>query len=160
MIRISKYISYKEATKSSTAIRYGLDNNPTPKHLEAMQYVATEIFDKVREHFGVPIGISSFYRGEEVNKKVGGSKTSQHRFGQAIDIDADIFGNITNTQIFNYIKDELEFDQMIAEFPIQSEPAWVHVSKVNNRSNRNEILIAKKKNGKTVYELYNNDIGL
>jgi len=152
MTRISKYISYAEAIKSQTAIRLDLDNNPTPKHIASMQYVATEIFDPVREHFGVPIGVSSFYRGEQLNKKIGGSKKSQHRIGEAIDIDADIYGKITNRQIFEYIKNNLEFDQMINEFPIGNEPSWVHVSKTRFAPNRGQILIAKRVNGKTVYE--------
>lgn len=155
MIRISKYISYSEATKSQTAIRYGLDNNPSPKHLESMQYVAKHVFDPVREHFGIPIGVSSFYRSEAVNKKIGGSKSSQHRIGEAIDIDADMFGQITNQQIFEYIKDNLEFDQMISEYPTGDEPSWVHVSLSKFRNNRKEILVAfKNSEGKTKYKYW------
>ncbi len=154
MIRISKYISYNEAIKSQTAVRYGLDNNPTPKHLNAMQYVGTEIFDVIRKHFGVPIGVSSFYRGNELNKKIGGSKRSQHCFGEAIDIDADIYGKITNKEIFDYIRENLEFDQLISEFPTDGEPAWVHVSKTVRYENRGQILIAKRVNKKTTYEYW------
>lgn len=155
MIRISKYISYNEATKSQTAIRYGIDNDPTDDHLEAMKYVATEIFDPIREHFGVPIGISSFYRGPKLNKKIGGSKTSQHCFGEAIDIDADIYGKITNKQIFDYVRENLTWDQMIAEFPSNGQPAWVHVSKTKRYPDRKEILVAYKNNqNKTKYRPY------
>ena len=154
MTRISKYISYKEATKSQTAIRHGLDNTPTPAHLEAMQYVATEIFDPVRIYFGVPIGVSSFYRGPVLNQFIGGSKRSQHKIGEAIDIDADIYGEVTNKQIFDYIRLNLEFDQMIWEFGTNEEPAWVHVSKTKRRENRNQILVASKVKGRTVYSYW------
>lgn len=153
---ISKYISYIEATKSQTAVRYGIDNSPTDEHLEAMKYVATEIFDKVREHFGVPIGVSSFYRGPALNKKIGGSKTSQHCFGEAIDIDADIYGKITNKQIFDWIRSNLTWDQMIWEFGDSNEPAWVHVSKTKRYQNRNQILVAyKDSRNRTKYKVWN-----
>lgn len=139
---ISKYISLDEATKSPTAKRLGIENKPTKDHLENMRRVAINVFDKVREHFSVPIGVSSFYRSQELNDAVpGSSKTSQHRTGEAIDIDADIYGNVTNLDIFNYIKDNLVFDQLIGEYPDASGKwSWVHVS-LKNTGNRKQVLV-------------------
>src|SRR5687768_3809420 len=102
MEMISKYLSYKEAIKSPTAIRLGIENEPTPEHLQNMRYVATEIFDKVREHIGRPLAATSFYRSKALNDAVpGSSKTSQHMNGQAIDLDTDVYGFGTNLDIFN-----------------------------------------------------------
>lgn len=149
MEKISKYISYAEATKSNTAIKYGIDNTPNKDQLKSMQLVATEVFDKVREHFGVPIAITSFLRVESLNRKIGGAKNSQHVDGQAIDIDADVFGGVTNKQIYDFIRDNLDYDQLINEF----DYSWIHVSYVSNESNRNRQLAAVKSNGKTAYQL-------
>jgi zinc D-Ala-D-Ala carboxypeptidase len=123
---ISEHITYSEATVSQTAIRKGIKNIPNAQELSRMQYVATEIFDKVRDHFNVPIRVSSFFRCKELNAAIGGSKTSQHMTGEAIDMQAT--GKLTNAQIYNYIKDNFEFDQLIWEFGTDKEPAWVHVS--------------------------------
>jgi zinc D-Ala-D-Ala carboxypeptidase len=149
MENISKYITYTEATKSNTAIKYHIDNKPSDEQLAAMKLVGTEIFDKVRAHFNKAIGISSFFRSEKLNKKIGGAKGSQHTKGQAIDIDADIYGGLTNKQIYDYIKDNLEYDQLINEFNY----SWIHVSYVSKEANRNRKLDAIKSNGKTAYRL-------
>ncbi len=137
MIQISKYISYSEAVTSQTAIRKKIDNNPTQLELANMQFVATEVFDRIREHFGVPLRVSSFYRCQKLNKAVGGSKTSQHVEGQAIDIQG--IGNVTNSMIFDYVKNYLKFDQLIWEFGNSDNPAWVHVSLTKGK-NRNQII--------------------
>jgi len=151
---VSKNISYKEATHSTTAKRLGIDNTPDAEQFSNMVYVAENVFQPVREHFGVPIYVSSFFRSEELNKAVNGSINSTHKKGEAMDLDADVFGKITNADIFYYIKDNLEFDQLIWEFGTEWDPAWVHVS-LSKRNNRNQILVAKKVDGKTIYELYN-----
>lgn len=154
MTQISKYVSLAEGCKSQQAIRLGLDNLPTADHLENMKYVAANVFDRVREHFAKPIGISSFYRSYALNKAIGGSQTSQHCYGEAIDIDADIFGGLTNTEIFQYIKNNLDFDQLIWEFGNTKNPDWVHVS-LKKGVNRRQVLIAQKSaSGKTVYVAY------
>lgn len=139
MERISKYISYEEATKSQTAIRNKIENKPNGDELMRMRLVASKVFDKVREHFGIPLKVSSFYRCAKLNKAVGGSATSQHMTGEAIDIDAD-GSSITNAQVFDYIKNNLEFDQLIWEFGDKKNPAWVHVS-YKSKGNRKQILI-------------------
>jgi hypothetical protein len=150
-MQISKYVSLKEATKSDYAIRKQINNIPDDGQLVAMKNVATNVFDKVREHFGKPIGISSFFRSKEINKAIGGSINSDHCNGCAIDIDADIFGGVTNKQIFEFIKSDLEFDQLLWEFGDSNEPAWVHVSLRSNGVNRKQVLEAVKIGGKTHY---------
>ena len=150
---ISKNISYKEATHSTTAKRLGVDNTPNAEQMSNMRYVAENVFQPIREHFGVPIYISSFFRSEALNKAIRGSLSSTHIKGEAMDLDADVFGRINNAQIFNYIKDHLEFDQLIWEFGTDDNPAWVHVS-LSKRNNRNQILKAIKVGGKTHYEIY------
>lgn len=148
---ISKYVSYKEAIRSEAAIRHGVSNIPLPDHLSAMKYVATRVFDPVRIKFG-KMYVSSFYRNGKVNQIIGGSSSSQHCKGEAIDIDCDIFGNGTNEEVFNFIKSNLPFDQLIWEFGDDANPAWVHVSLKRDNSNRKQVLRAKRIGGKTVYE--------
>lgn len=141
--KISEHISFTEATKSRTAIKYNINNKPSDFVLSKMKYVAKNIFEKVREHFGVPIAVTSFFRSKKLNDKIGGSSTSQHVKGEAMDLDADVFGLITNKDIFDYIKDNLEFDQLIWEHGSRKEPAWVHVS-LKKTGNRKNILVAYK----------------
>lgn len=141
---VSRHISFEEAFKSQSAIRFGIKNYTTDQEIIAnMTNVAQNVFEPLRSHFNRPIGISSFYRCPELNKKIGGAKNSQHTTGEAIDIDADIFGGITNKILFEWIKENLEFDQLIWEFGTDNNPAWVHVSLKRNGKNRNQILRIK-----------------
>jgi hypothetical protein len=155
-MQLSTNLSLAEVTRSETAKRRGISNMPTAEHIENFKKLAINIFQPIREHFGKPIIISSGYRSAELNKAIGGSLSSQHCSGEAIDIDMD-GTDITNKQIFDFIKDNLTFDQMIAEFPKQGNPDWVHVSFAANRSQRKQILVAKKVNGKTTYIPYKSD---
>ena len=150
MNKISKHISYKEGTYSQTALRRGLDNTPSEEQLKCMKEVAENLFEPLREWVGGPIKINSFFRGEPVNTAIGGSKYSQHMKGQAMDID-DTFGHKTNAEMYHYIKDNLDFDQLIWEFGDDKNPNWIHVSYVTHRENRKKLTIAKKVNGKTKY---------
>ena len=152
-MQLSTNLSLAEVTRSETAKRRGISNMPTPEHIENFKKLAANIFQPIREHFGKPIIISSGYRSAELNKAIGGSLSSQHSSGEAIDIDMD-GTDITNAQIFNYIKENLNFDQMIWEFGTDANPDWVHVSFAANRSQRKQILVAKKVNGKTTYTPY------
>ena len=152
-MRISKHITYKEATYSATAKRLHLDNTPDEDTLYEMAKIAHNIFEPLRLYVGGAIKINSFYRSKEVNKAVGGSTKSQHCKGQAIDID-DVFGHKTNAEMFEYIRENLDFDQMIWEFGDTDNPNWVHVSYVSKKENRNRILRAIRENGKTRYELF------
>jgi zinc D-Ala-D-Ala carboxypeptidase len=152
---ISEHISEKEATKSITAIRLGIDNTPNGDVLNNMRLVAEKIFEPLRAWVGGAIKINSFYRSPDLNKAIGGSskngrQTSQHCYGKAIDID-DIYGHKTNAEMFHFIKDELNFDQMIWEFGNEDNPDWIHVSYVNDEKNRNKILKAVRDDGETKY---------
>ena len=148
---ISKHISDKEGVYSITAIRQGLDNTPFKTHLNNMKELAEQVFEPLREWVGGPIKVNSFFRGEPVNTAIGGSRTSQHMKGQAIDID-DTFGYKTNAEMYHYIKDNLDFDQMIWEFGDDENPNWVHISWVSHRPNRKKLTIAYKENGRTKYK--------
>ena len=150
-MKLSKNLSLSEVVKSNTAIRRGIDNNPTQEHLANLEDIAENIFQPIRENLGVPIGISSGYRCKALNEAIGGSKKSQHGKGEALDLDADMYGRITNKQIFDYIKENLVFDQLIWEFGNDNEPDWIHVSYTTKKTNRMQVLKAKKINGKTKY---------
>lgn len=151
-IKLSKNLSLKEVIKSNTATANGIDNSPTNEHLNNLKKLAVEIFQPVRDALDVPIGISSGYRSEALNKVIrNASRTSQHCKGEAIDLDADIFGKTTNADIFNYIKKNLDFDQLIWEFGNDTTPDWVHVSYKSYEENRNQILQAVRVNGKVQY---------
>jgi uncharacterized protein YcbK (DUF882 family) len=135
-MQISKYVSYNEATKSQTAIRHGIKNEPNDEQLQNMKIVAIKCFDPIREFYKRPLRVSSFYRCEELNKLVKGAKNSQHLKGQAIDIDA---GSIQeNKKIFEWAKDNLEYDQLINEYNF----SWVHIS-YNKGKNRKQIVVIK-----------------
>ena len=150
MERLSKHVSYKEGVHSITALRLGLKNDPTDAHLENMKLICEKVFEPLRTHVGGPIKINSFYRGPELNKAIGGSAKSQHCHGQAIDID-DTFGHASNAEMYNWIKANLDYDQMIWEFGTDQNPNWVHISYVSPEKNRNRCLKAYKDNGKTKY---------
>tara|TARA_R100001443_G_scaffold948_2_gene3672 strand:- start:743 stop:1201 length:459 start_codon:yes stop_codon:yes gene_type:complete len=150
---ISKHISYKEGTNSVTAIRRGIDNTPSDEQLDNMVLLAEKVFEPLRIWVGGPIKINSFFRCPQLNKAIGGSTKSQHCHGQAIDID-DTYGKVANSEMYNYIKKNLDFDQMIWEFGDDDNPAWVHVSYVSEDENRRRCLKAfKDKNNKTVYSI-------
>jgi hypothetical protein len=149
---ISKHISDKEGVYSRTALRLGIDNTPEAYHLVNMQVVAELVFEPLREWVGGSIKINSFYRSKELNSAIGGSVRSQHCEGRAIDLD-DTFGHKTNAEMFNYIKDNLDFDQLIWEFGDDKNPNWVHVSYVSSDENRRRSLKAYKQNGKTTYKI-------
>jgi len=150
MEKISKHISWHEGTYSRTGERRDLDNTPNEDQLKCMKEVAENLFEPLRKWVGGPIKINSFFRGEPVNTAIGGSRKSQHMKGQAIDID-DTFGHKTNAEMYYYIKNNLDFDQMIWEFGTDKNPNWLHISWVSHRPNRKKLTIAKKVNGKTKY---------
>ena len=150
MEKISKHVSYKEGVYSITAKRLGLNNDPNSFHLNNMKVIAEKVFEPLRMHVGGPIKINSFYRGPELNKAIGGSSKSQHCKGQAIDID-DTYSNMSNADMYKFIKENLDYDQMIWEFGDNNNPDWVHVSYVSPEENRNRCLKAYRDNGKTKY---------
>ena len=150
MEKISKHVSYKEGVYSITAKRLGLNNKPNTYALVNMQVLAENVFEPLRKWVGGPIKINSFYRSEALNKAIGGSSRSQHCQGRAIDID-DSYKHKTNAEMYNWIKENLDFDQMIWEFGTDDNPDWVHISYVSEEENRKRCLKAARLNGKTTY---------
>ena len=153
-MQLSKNLTLAEVTKSTTAKRLGIDNTPDDWTTENLRQVAINIFQPLREAFGLPIYVSSGYRSAELNTAIGGSSRSQHVEGRALDLDADVYGGCSNAQIFNWIKENVEFDQLIWEFGDDDNPDWVHVSYVYDGINRKRCLKAcRDDNGKTYYEV-------
>jgi zinc D-Ala-D-Ala carboxypeptidase len=150
-MKISPHLNLAELTRSETAKRNGIDNTPTAEHLENFKLLADKVFEPIREHFKTPIFISSGYRSKELNDLIKGSPSSQHCKGQAIDIDMDGGnGEVTNRMVFDFIKNKLDFDQLIWEFGTDFNPDWVHVSYVKGK-NRKQKLKAVRSGGKTSY---------
>jgi len=149
---ISKHISYKEGVYSITATRRGINNDPNDEQLNNMELLAEKVFEPLREWVGGPIKINSFFRCPELNKAIGGSSKSQHCHGQAIDID-DTYGKVANSEMYHYIKENLDFDQIIWEFGDDDNPNWVHVSYVSEEDNRRRCLRAYRSNNKTAYSI-------
>jgi hypothetical protein len=145
-MNISKHITFAEATKSNTATRLGIDNNPSPEIIETMKATAENLFEPIREQCG-PIRISSFYRSPELNRAIGGAKISQHCKGEAIDIQAI---NVTNAELFRVACELDQFDQIIWEFGTLTEPDWIHIS-FKKEGNRKQILRATKIGKRTTY---------
>lgn len=156
MTNISKHLSLNEVTRSSTAKRLGIDNTPTPEHLRNLKLLAEKIFEPIREHFGTPIGVSSGYRSLALNEATpGSSRTSQHCTGEALDLDQDSMGTgVTNRQVFDFIRNNLEFDQLIWEYGTKENPDWVHVSYESSGKQRKQVLRCTRVNGKPKYSPY------
>lgn len=154
-MQISKHLTFEECTHSDTADKLGIvNNNPNDSVVENMKLLAEKVFEPIREHFKAPIYVSSMFRGLPLNQAVKGSITSQHCSGQAMDIDMGDKGKPSNFEIFQYIKKNLKFDQLIWEFGTDTNPSWVHVS-YSATKNRGQVLKARKNNSKkTVYENY------
>ena len=150
-MNLSENLTLSEVIRSESAKRYQITNMPTEEHLENLKQLAKNIFQPIRDHFNVPIRISSGYRSAALNKKIGGAANSQHSTGQAIDIDM-IGTEVTNADIFNFVKDNLKFDQLIWEFGNDTEPDWVHISW--SKKPRKQILKAKRNGLQTIYSKY------
>ena len=145
MKRISKHISYKEAVGSNYAKQKGIKNKPNEEQVENMKLLAEKVFEPLREWVGCPIRVNSMFRSLELNTALKGSKTSSHMKGEAMDITRMACGKEnckSNLDMFHWIKDNLEFDQLIWEFG--SEPKWLHVS-FNKDNNRQQVLVTKKR---------------
>ena len=152
MENISKNITYAEAIHSSTAKRKCIDNTPNPTQVENMKVLAEKVFQPLREWVGGSIKVNSFFRSPELNTAIGGVASSQHCKGQAIDID-DVYGYKTNAEMYAWIKENLNFDQMIWEFGTDMNPNWIHISYVSEEDNRNRCLKAYKDDmNKTKYK--------
>lgn len=152
-MQLSRNLNLREVTKSNTAIKYGIDNNPSEIHLRSLKEIAVKVFQPIRDHFGLPIHVSSGYRSPELNSRIGGSRASSHCLGEALDLDADLTKGLTNRELFDYIRKNLDFDQLIYEFGNEFEPDWVHVS-YDRSGNRNQILVAYRTDQGTRYKPY------
>ena len=152
MDNISKHISYTEATHSDTAKRHGISNTPNATELASMKRIAERVFEPLRAKIGEPIRINSFFRTQRVNTLIGGSATSQHMKGEAMDI-SRIGTRYTNADLFWNIRDRLEFDQLIWEMGNDTEPDWIHVS-LKASGNRRQVLQAYKASGVTKYKSF------
>ena len=152
-MKLTTHFALSEFTRSESAKREGLDNTPTPEHLENLKTLCEKVLEPIRLKYG-SINISSGYRGKMLNHFIGGSVSSDHCVGRAADIDMDDIGTgVTNTEIFNYIKDNLDYDQLIWEFGTKEKPDWVHVG-YRGKDNRKQTLRATKVNGKSHYSPY------
>ena len=149
-MKLTAHFALAEFTRSESAKRHGVPNEPIPEHLQNLIVLCEKVLEPIRIKFG-PINISSGYRSKVLNHYISGSLRSQHCEGKAADLDMDDMGGVTNKQIFEYIKNELEFDQLINEFNY----GWVHVS-YNTGKNRLQVLDALKVNNKTVYSNHKN----
>jgi len=151
-MQLSKNFSLAEMTKSQTATRMGMDNNPSEDEVENLRLLCERDLQPVRDHLNHTVSISSGYRNAVLSRKIGSSEKSQHCQGEAADL--EIFGT-PNNEVSDWIKENLMFDQLILEYwePGQPNSGWVHVSyKKEINSNRKEYLMAIKANGKTEYK--------
>lgn len=146
-MKLSKNFVLSEITRSNTATRLGISNEPTKEHLENMQRLISNLIQPMRDRIG-PIRISSGYRSKELNRSIGGSNKSQHCKGEALDLQYWEKGKINNKVIYDWILNSgLEFDQMINEFDF----AWIHIS-LKGKGNRKQVLEAyKDEDGDTKY---------
>ena len=148
-MQLSDNFSLNEFTKSDTAVRKGIDNTPNDVHLENMKALCENVLQKVRSHFGKSVRITSGYRSPELCNAIGSSSISQHAKGQAADF--EITG-IDNKDLAIWIRDNVDFDQLILEFYTEGDPnsGWVHCS-YSSTSNSKEVLSAKKTDQGTHY---------
>lgn len=152
-MKLSEHLDLAEVIRSESAKRRGISNMPTEEHTKNLKLIAEQIFEPIRANFRQPIRISSGYRSQSLNAAIGGATRSQHSTGEALDIDMD-GTELSNKEIFNFIKDKLPFDQLIWEFGNEQNPDWVHVSYSASGNQRKQVLKAIKENGKTKYIPY------
>lgn len=145
-MNLSKNFTLQEMTFSPTAIRKGIINKPSEQHIQNMRVLCEKVLQPLRDHMDCSINISSGFRSASLNAIIGGSSTSQHCFGQA----ADLQVQDRNNEMYKFISENLEFDQLIWEFGTDTEPSWVHVS-YSEKRNRKSRMKAVKRNGKTQY---------
>ena len=143
-MQLSKHLSRAEFERSDAATNYGINNSMNSGQLAKAMALAINCFEPIREHWGKPIRVNSGYRSPAVNKRIGGALTSQHSLGEAIDLD------LHDRDLFEWIIDNVVFDQLIAEFPSAGKASWFHISFREGR-NRKQVLVAIKKAGKTTY---------
>lgn len=158
-MKLSKNLSKKEVIRSATAIKHGINNEPSAKQLKVLKAIAENVFQPCRDFIGGPLYVSSGFRSKALNQRIGGSLSSDHLIDDdktaALDLDCDVFKGKTNGQLFRYIAERLDFKQLIWEFGDDENPAWIHVSYSTDQAyNKKEILRAKRQGKRTVYEYY------
>lgn len=131
-MNLSKNLTLDQVTKSNTAKKQGISNIPTDEHIANLKTLAEAIFEPVYAFMEGKIYISSGYRGYALNKAVNGSKTSYHCRGMALDL-VSTHPTKTNKDLFNFIKDKLQFSELIWEKGTSLNPAWVHVGYEKNK---------------------------
>ena len=148
-MKLSKNFTLKELTKSSTAVRHGINNNPDKEQMINLVVLTNCVLQKIRDAHG-RVDVNSGLRVLELNRAIGSGDSSQHVQGMAADIECP---SISNMELAEWIRDNLEFDQLILEFYTPQDPTsgWVHVS-YNKEENRKRVLRAVKNDGKTVYQ--------
>ena len=149
-MKLSKNFTLSELTKSQTAVRKNIKNEPSTAHVENLIHLAETVLQPIRDHFGKPVVISSGYRSTELCEAIGASSKSQHARGEAADF--EIMG-VDNMQLAMWINKNTDFDQLILEFYEPGDPnsGWVHCSAVREGS-RAQVLKASKVEGRTKYE--------
>ena len=144
-----KYFTIEELCRSETADKYGIGNHPTKDIERNLIDLVNNVLDPLREAIGAPITVNSGYRSPILNMKVGGASTSQHTKGEAADITRG--SRAQNKNLFSWLKENCDFDQLIGEFGDAACPEWVHVS-YRRGNNRKQVLKSKNAKGKTIYE--------
>ena len=161
-MKLTNNVSMKEAIKSTTAIKLGITNQPTEEEIAKLKITAAKIFQPIREHFAIPIGITSMFRSYKLNKALRGASSSQHMKAEAIDVDADMFGGkvknkegelveFTNKMIFDFVRENLEFDQLIWEYGTKECPDWVHISYKPGANRMRVLRVFRDSKGKPQY---------
>ena len=148
-MNLTTNFTLSEMTKSETALRHGMANDPSETEIENLRVLCENVLQKVRDYYGMGVTVNSGFRHPLVNAKVGGSTTSDHCKGFAADIEIP---GIPNAELAEWIAENCEFRQLIREFYTVGVPdsGWVHVS-FNPADNKKQVLTATKQNGKTVY---------
>jgi hypothetical protein len=148
-MNLTKNFTLSEMTKSETALRLGLDNQPDEAQLAALKTLAEKVLQPVRDHYGKGVKVNSALRTLPVNRAIGSGDSSHHVRGMAADIEIP---GVANAELATYIRDNLDFTQLILEFYTVGIPdsGWVHVSYVPEDLKK-QVLTAVKQNGKTVY---------
>ena len=149
-MKLSANFSLSEMTKSQTAVRKDIDNTPTQEHIDNLKYVAVNLLQPIRDHFGKPVTVSSGYRSVELCEAIGSSSRSQHAKGEAADFEIP---GMDNKELGLWIRDNIEYDQLILEFYKDGEPnsGWIHCSMIKDGEPRKSTLQAIKIGGKTQY---------
>lgn len=145
-MQLSRHFHLREFTRSQTAARRGIDNQPGPVAIDALALLCETLLEPVRRHFGRPVVVNSGFRAPSLNRAIGGTRTSQHVLGEAADIELP---GLANAEVAHWIAAHLPFDQLILEAHVPGDPAsgWVHVSLARGRPQRGQLLTATPKGG-------------